>query len=84
MDGRHGTVNSGRAPADQRGPLAALVGQIVALVLAAAVLIYFAVTYERGRESFVALAVVVSLAAVFLGVRFRPEKEVQYRDSFTS
>jgi DNA-directed RNA polymerase subunit RPC12/RpoP len=83
VDGRDGTVNSAIAPADQRKSVAALVAKISALAIAAAVFVYFAVTVEPGRTPLAAVAVVALLAAVFLGIRFRPEKEVEYHDTFS-
>ena len=83
VDGRDGTVNSGRAPADQTKPLVALVAKVAALAVAVVVLAYFGATYEVVREPLVALAVVMSLTAVVLGIRFNPEKEVEYHDSFS-
>ncbi len=83
VDGRDGTVNSGRAPADQTKRLAALVAKMAALAAAVVVLAYFGATYEPGRASLIAAAAVVSIAAVAMGVRFRPEKEVEYHDPFS-
>ncbi len=83
VDGRDGTVNSGRAPADQTRPVAMLAAQITALVVAAALLVYFGVTRASARASLLAVAVLLSIVAVVLGIRFRPRKEVEYRDSFS-
>jgi DNA-directed RNA polymerase subunit RPC12/RpoP len=83
VNGREGTVNAGTAPAAQGDQIIALAGQLGALVLAAALLIYFAVTSESGRAAFVTAAVIVSVVAVFLGRRFRAEKEVEYHEPFS-
>jgi DNA-directed RNA polymerase subunit RPC12/RpoP len=78
VNGRDGTVNAGRAPADQSSQIAALAGRLGVLALAVAVLVYLAVTRASGRGALVAAAVIVSVVAVFLGRRFRAEKEVEY------
>jgi DNA-directed RNA polymerase subunit RPC12/RpoP len=83
VNGRDGTVNAGRAPAAQGSQIAALAGRLGALALAVIVLVYFAVTQASGRASLVAAAVVVSAVAVFLGRRFRAEKEVEYHEPFS-
>jgi DNA-directed RNA polymerase subunit RPC12/RpoP len=83
VDGRDGTVNSGRAPADQRRLVVALTAKIAGLAVAAAVLAYFGATFRPGRGPLLAVAVILSVSAVLLGVRFRPEKEVEYHDSFS-
>jgi hypothetical protein len=83
VNGRDGTVNAGRAPADQGGQIAALAGRLGVLALAVAVLVYFAVTRASGRGALVAVAVIVSVVAVFLGRRFRAEKEVEYHEPFS-
>ena len=83
VDGRDGTVNSGTAPADQRKQVAGLVAEMGALMVAAAVLVYFGVTLQQLRTPLVAAAVIVSMAAVVLGFRFRAEKEVEYHEPFS-
>jgi DNA-directed RNA polymerase subunit RPC12/RpoP len=83
VDGRDGSVNSGRAPADQGRGLAVLLAKLVALAAAVVVLAYFGATFKPVRVPLVAVAVILSVAAVVLGIRFRPEKEVEYHDSFS-
>jgi hypothetical protein len=83
VDGRDGTVNSGRAPADQTRPLLVLIAELAGVLAAAVPFFYFGVTHGSGRASLLAVAVVLSVVAVVLGVRFRPRKEVEYRDSFS-
>jgi hypothetical protein len=83
VDGRHGTVNSAIAPADQRQRIVALAAKISALAVLAALLAYLGVLFGTARVPLVAAAVIVSVAAVVLGLRFRPEKEVEYHDSFS-
>ncbi len=83
VDGRDGTVNSGRAPADQSKRLAALVAKLAALAVGVVVLAYYGATYKPGRGPLLAAAVVLSIMAVALGIRYRPEKEVEYHDSFS-
>jgi hypothetical protein len=81
VDGRDGTVNSGQAPADQRKLVAVVVAKLVGLAIAVALLIYFGATFKPGRVPLVVVAVILSAVAVALGIRFRPEKEVEYHDS---
>lgn len=83
VDGRDGTVNAGRAPAAQGRQIAALAGRLGVLALAVAVLAYFAATRTAGRGALVTAAVIVSGVAVFLGRRFRAEKEVEYHEPFS-
>jgi len=83
VDGRDGTVNSGRAPADKTRPLAVVVAQIAALAVGAVLLFYFGATHERARASLLAAGVILSVVAVVLGIRFRLQKEVEYRDSLS-
>lgn len=83
VDGRHGTINSATAPADQRQRIAALAVRIGALVILAAALAYLGMSFQAVRIPLVAAAVIVSVAAVVLGLRFRPEKEVEYHDPFS-
>jgi hypothetical protein len=84
VDGRHGGINSAVAPADLRAKTAAVVAKIAGLALLAAALVYLSVELKAGRGPLIAMAVVVSVLAVVLGLRFRPEKEVEYHDSFSS
>lgn len=84
VDGRHGGINSATAPADLRAKTAAVIAKIAGLALLAAVLVYLSVELKAGRGPLIALAVIVSALAVVLGIRFRPEKEVEYHDSFSS
>jgi hypothetical protein len=84
VDGRNGTINSATAPADLRAKTAALVAKISGLIVLAAVLLYLGVAHEAGRGPLLIVAVVVSVLAVVLGLRFRPEKEVEYHDSLAS
>jgi peptidoglycan/LPS O-acetylase OafA/YrhL len=83
VDGRNGSINAGIAPADTRKQVATLAAQVGALAIAAAVLLFFGVTRESGRASLLAAAVIVSVAAVLLGCRFRAEKEVEYHEPFS-
>ena len=83
VDGRDGTVNSGKAAADQARPLAILSARITTLVIAAAVFFYFGATRESARVPLLVVAVILSVAAVVLGMTFRPQKEVEYRDSLS-
>ncbi len=83
VDGRDGTVNAGRAPADRSGQIAVQAGRLGVLALAAAVLVYLAVTRVSGRGASVAAAVIVSALAVYLGRQFRAEKEVEYHEPFS-
>jgi DNA-directed RNA polymerase subunit RPC12/RpoP/ribosomal protein S27AE len=83
VDGRHGTVNSATAPADQRRRLLVLAAEVGALTILGAVLAYLAVSFRAARVPLLAAAVVVSVAAIVAGLRFRPEKEVEYHDSFS-
>lgn len=83
VDGRHGTVNSGWAPADQTKPLVILVAQIAALVIGAAVLVYLGIDFGPARTPFLAGAVLLSVVAATLGFRYRPAKEVEYHDSLS-
>jgi ribosomal protein L37AE/L43A len=83
VDGRDGTVNSGLAPADQRRSFATLTAKIGAQVVLGAVLLYLGVTLGAGRTILAGAAVVVSAIAVWTGVRYRPEKEVDYHDPFS-
>jgi hypothetical protein len=83
VNGRDGTVNSATAPADLRGKTAALVAKISVLVILAAVLVYLGVEFKSGRGPLVAAAVILSVVAVALGLRFRPEKEVEYHDPYS-
>ena len=84
VDGRHGGINSAFAAADLRAKTAAVVAKIAGLALLAAALVYLSVELKAGRGPLIAMAVVVSVLAVVLGLRFRPEKEVEYHDSFSS
>lgn len=84
IDGRDGTVNSGQAPADQRRRIAVLAAKLAALVIAVVLLAYFSSTFRPGRVPLGLAAVILSVVAVVSGVRFRPEKEVEYHDSFSS
>ena len=84
IDGRDGTVNSGQAPADQRRRTAVLLAKLVALAVAVVLLVYFGATYRPGRVPLLVVAVILSAVAVVSGIRFRPEKEVEYHDSFSS
>ncbi len=84
VDGRDGSVNSGQAPADQRKLLLALVAKIVSLAIAVVALVYFGSVFPPGRVPLLAVAVILSVLAVVVGARFRPQKEVEYRDSFSS
>ncbi len=83
VDGRDGTVNSATAPADQRRHMAAMVAKVSALVIAGAVLVYLAVTVQAVRIPALVAAAIAAVAAGMLGIRFRPEKEVEYHDSFS-
>lgn len=84
VDGRDGSINSGSAPADQRTPLVAHIAKIAALVVTAAILVYLAVRFEPARTPLLVGAVVLSVAAGVLGFRFKPERGVEYHDSFSS
>jgi DNA-directed RNA polymerase subunit RPC12/RpoP len=84
VDARTGTVNSGQAPADQSKLVLALVTKIVALAMVVLALAYFGITFAPGRGPLLAGAVLLSVMAVLLRVRFRPQKEVEYHDSFSS
>ncbi len=83
VDGRDGSVNSGRAPADQGRSMMALLVRLAALAVAAVVLAYFGANFRSARVPLVVVAVILSVTAVVLGIRFRPEKEVEYHDSFS-
>jgi hypothetical protein len=84
VDGRHGGINSATAPADLRVKTAAVAAKICGLMLLAAALVYLGVELRAGRGPLIAVAVIVSALAAVLGVRFRPEKEVEYHDPFSS
>lgn len=84
VDGRDGSVNSGVAPADQKKLVAARLAEICGLALAVVVLAYFGATFGPGRVPLLAVAVILFVIAVALGIRFRPAKEVEYHDSFAS
>jgi hypothetical protein len=84
VDGRHGGINSATAPADLKTKTAWVAAKICGLVLLAAVLVYLGVRFGQGRGPLLALAVVVSGIALVLGLRFRPDKEVEYHDSLSS
>jgi hypothetical protein len=83
VDGRDGSVNSGRAPADQRKRMAVHLAKLGALAIAVVLLSYFGATFKPARGPLLVVAVILSLTAVLLGMRFRPEKEVEYEDSFS-
>jgi hypothetical protein len=57
--------------------------KLVALAAAVVALAYFGATFKPVRVPLVAVAVILSVAAMVLGIRFRPEKEVEYHDSFS-
>ncbi len=83
VDGRDGTINSAKAPADLKAPKVALVVKMAALVVTAAILVYLGVRFGAARAPLLAGAVLLSIAAGVLGFRFKPEKEVEYHDSFS-
>jgi len=84
VNGRDGSVNSAVAPASNRARLALLVARVAALAVVVAVLVTLAATRSQGRSSLVAAAVIVSLVAVVMVWRFKPVREVEYHDVFSS
>ncbi|OFW61174.1 MAG: hypothetical protein A2133_10695 [Actinobacteria bacterium RBG_16_64_13] len=84
VNGRDGGVNSAIAPADNTRRMALLGGQLALLALAIAVLVWLAVTWESGRVSMAAAAVIVSAGAVLLAWRYRAVSEVEYHEPFSN
>ena len=84
VNGRDGSVNAAMAPASNRRATLLLVARVAALVVVAAVSAWLAVAWRQGRNSMVAVAVIVSIAAILMVWRFRPIREVEYREPFSS
>jgi len=84
LNGRDGSVNAAVAPASKRRAVIMLAAELALLIAAACVFVGLAVAWSRGRNSMVALAVIVSIAAIFVVWRFKPVREVQYREPFSS
>lgn len=83
VNGRHDNVNSAVAPADLKGKKTALAAKIAGLVVLGAVMVYLGVRSEALRP-LLALSVVSWAVAVLLGLRFKPEKEVEYHDPYAA
>jgi hypothetical protein len=84
VDGRDGSINAGIAPAANGRRVALLAAQVAFLAILAVIFIWFAATWQQGRDSLVALAVIVSVAAIVIVWRFRPVREVEYHEPFSS
>ena len=84
VNARDGSINSAVAPASIRRAKLQLAGQAVVMAVMVAIFAWLAVTWRQGRNSMVALAVIVSIAVIYMIWRFRPVREVQYREPFSS
>ena len=84
VNGRDGSINAGVAPASMKKAKLQLAGQVAVMVVMAVVFALLAVAVRQARTPMVALAVIVSVAAIYMIWRFRPEREVQYREPFSS
>ncbi len=84
VNGRDGSINAGVAPASNRKARLLLAARAAGLIVAATVFAWLAVAWRQGRNSMVALAVIVSIAAILMIWRFRPVREVEYREPFSS
>ena len=84
VNARDGSVNAAVAPASIRQAKLRLAGEVVIMAVMVAIFAWLAVTWRQGRNSMVALAVIVSIAVIYTIWRFRPEREVQYREPFSS
>jgi len=84
VDGRNGTVHSGRAPATNVGRLAQLVGLLAALAVIVAVLAHATTASGRTPLPTVAAGVIVSAAALVSAWRFRLQGEVEYHEPLSS
>lgn len=84
VDGRSGMVHSARAPADNRGRLAALLASYAALALALALAVSAWEAWEgfRGPAAYAIVAVVLAASGVFW--RFRLLREVDYHEPFSA
>ncbi|NLO27736.1 MAG: hypothetical protein GX113_06100 [Actinobacteria bacterium] len=83
VNGRDGTVNSGVAPASNRRRVALLATQAVLALVVCVTLAWLAATRDSGRETMVALAVIVLAAAALAIWRFRMVGEVEYHEPFS-
>ncbi len=84
IDGRNGTVYSGRAPASNAGRVAAFMGGVALLAVIVAVLAHAAPGSGEMSLSAVAAGVIVSAAALVSAWRFRLQGEVEYHEPFSS
>jgi ribosomal protein S27AE len=84
VNGRDGSVNAAVAPADNRRRIALLAAQAAGMAIVVAVLVWLAVTWESGRVSMAAAAVIVSLIAILSVWRFRTVEGVEYHEPFSS
>ncbi len=84
VDGRNGLVHSARAPADNRGRLAALLASYVALALLLALAVSAWESWEGFREPALYAALLVLTAASGVYWRFRLIREVEYHEPFSA
>jgi DNA-directed RNA polymerase subunit RPC12/RpoP len=84
INGRDGSINAGVAPASTRPQVVLLAARVAGLAALAVVSAWLAVAWREGRNSMLALAVIVSVAAILMVWRFRPVREVEYREPFSS
>ncbi len=83
VNGRDGSVNAATAPAANGRRIALLVGQVVLMAIVVVVLLWLGLKQGSQRNSLLALAVIVFVAAAFSIWRFRKAGEVEYHEPFS-